>query len=182
MASELDLTTLGEVRAWLGFKAATVEHDADLERLISACSTTIQKLIGRNVLSAAYNHFQDGNGATFMVVRNSPIVRVANVVIDGRPVDPLQVSFDGATLYLSGGLRFNRGRHNIQLRYTAGYDEVPADLAQVCIETVGLRWRERDRIGQTSKSLAGETTSFSLADFSPTARTVIGSYTRVAPV
>jgi hypothetical protein len=97
-------------------------------------------------------------------------------------IEAQYISFDDTTLYLSGGRRFTRGRNNVQLRYTAGFDDIPVDLAQVCVETVGLRWRERDRIGHTSKSLQGETVSFTLADFSPSGQTVIDSYKRTAPV
>lgn len=182
MASEFDLVDLGAVRAWLGFKDAVTEFDADLERMITACSTTMQTIMGRTIASTRYNHFQDGPGAAFMVLRNTPIARVTSVVVDGRQIDPQFIKFDETTLYLSGGYRFTRGRHNVQLQYLAGYDEVPADLAQACIETVGLRWRERDRIGMSSKGLAGETTAFSLVDFPPQARAVMDSYKRTAPV
>lgn len=182
MINELDLAKLPDVRAWLGFNDSNTGNDADLQRLITACSTTMQRLIGRTITSARYNHYQDGTGSDFMVLRNTPIVRVSAVLVDDRLVDMTKMVFDDTTIYLRGGQRFARGRSNVQLQYVAGYDIVPVDLAQVCIETVGLRWRERDRIGQTSKSLAGETTSFSLADFSPTSQTVINSYQRVAPV
>jgi hypothetical protein len=182
VASDLDLTDVASVRAWLAMPDKVVEFDDALQRLVTACSTTMQRLIGRTIAQASYNHFQDGTGSAFMVLRNTPIARVSSVAVDGLPLDLARVSNDESTLYLSGGLRFARGRNNVQLRYTAGFDETPADLAQVCIETVGLRWKERDRIGHTSKSLAGETTSFSLADFSPTGQTVLDSYKRVTPV
>lgn len=181
-ASELDLTDLATVRAWLGMADAQIQFDDDLQRLITACSTIMQRLIGRTISSSDYNHYQNGTGSAFMVLRNAPISKVSAVIVDDLPIDSQYIKFDDTTLYLSGGRRFARGRNNIQLRYTAGYDDVPLDLAQVCVETVGLRWRERDRIGHTSKSLQGETVSFTLADFSPSGQTIIGSYARTAPV
>lgn len=180
--SELDLTDLATVREWLGFKDPNTAFDADLQRLITACSTTMQRLMGRTIASNDYTHKQDGPGAAFMVLRNQPVSRVAAVAVDGVTIDPQYIDFNETTIYLSGGKAFTRGRNNVQITYTAGYDDIPVDLAQVCVETVGLRWRERDRIGMTSKSLAGETTSFSIADFSPSGKTVLASYQRVAPI
>lgn len=182
MVNELDLAKLADVRAWLGFAEAKVEFDGDLQRLITACSTTMQRMIGRTITTTDYRESMDGPGSAFMVLRNTPIQRVASVVVDGRPIEPQYVTFDRTALYLSGGHSFARGRNNVALKYRAGYDDVPFDLAQACIETVGLRWRERDRIGMTSKSLAGETTAFSLADFSPSAKSAMNTYMSVAPV
>lgn len=181
-ASDLDLTDVASVRAWLGMPDKTVEFDDALQRLVTACSTLMQRLMGRTIAVTDYTHRQDGTGSSFMVLRNAPIVRVSSVIVDGVAIDPTAISNDETTMYLSGGRRLARGRNNVQLRYTAGFDDIPADLAQVCIETVGLRWKERDRIGHTSKTLANETVSFSLADFSPTGQTVIDSYKRVTPV
>ena len=48
--------------------------------------------------------------------------------------------------------------------YTAGYAATPPEIAQACIELVCLRYKERDRIGQVSKNLAGEVVAFSQKD------------------
>lgn len=182
MAAELDLTSLAAVRAWLGFNAANTEHDGALERMISGCSTTMQRLMGRTIAVTDYKHNQNGNGSDFMVLRNAPIVRVQSIVVDDVPLMAGSWDCDETTVYLRGSQRFAKGRNNIALRYQAGFDTIPADLEQACVETVGLRWQERARIGMTSKGLAGETTSFSLADFSPSVRTVLSTYQRTASV
>lgn len=45
------------------------------------------------------------------------------------------------------------------------YSYVPADLEQLCIELVAERYRYKDRIGQTSKSMGGqETVAYSITD------------------
>lgn len=182
MAAEGDLAKLSDVKSWVGLKDTNLDHDDDLSRLVSACSAAMQRVMERTIASADYRHAADGPGAAFMLVKNYPITRVSSVSVDGRTIDPARVSFDETAIYLSGGERFARGRQNVALRYTAGFDTVPFDLEQVCIETVGLRWRERDRIGLTSKGLQGETTSFSLADFSPMSRSVLDSYKRRVPL
>ena len=53
------------------------------------------------------------------------------------------------------GYVFTRRAQNVVVTYTAGYDTVPPDIAQACIELVCQRYRERTRIGEVSKALGG---------------------------
>lgn len=181
-AAETDLVKLSAVRSWIGMVPAVTEHDVTLARLISACSLAMQKYMERTIAQKDYRHSVSGPGAAFMVVRNYPITRVSSVIVDGLVVPASNITFDERTIYLNGAYRFARGRNNIALRYTAGFDAVPLDLAQACIDTVALRWRERDRIGMSSKGLAGETTTFSLADFPKQVITLMDEYKNRVPV
>ena len=67
--------------------------------------------------------------------------------------------------------------------YTAGYISTPPEVAQACIELVALRYRERTRIGEISKSVgAGETVSYSQRDMSAPIMTLLQQYRAVAPI
>jgi hypothetical protein len=71
----------------------------------------------------------------------------------------------------------------VTLQYTAGYAVTPPDLAQACVELVALRYRERTRIGEVSKSMGGaETVSYSQKDMADSIRTLIQQYRIVAPI
>jgi hypothetical protein len=65
---------------------------------------------------------------------------------------------------------------------------VPFDIAQATIELVARKYRERTRIGERSKSLGGgetvayETTTFSLRDFTSDIQLLLQQYRTVAPV
>lgn len=62
------------------------------------------------------------------------------------------------------------------------YGFVPQDVAQVCMELVGERYKYRDRIGQVSKSLGGqETVTFSQKNMSDTQKLMLQPYMRVTP-
>ena len=63
-------------------------------------------------------------------------------------------------------------------RYTAGYAATPPEIAQACIELVCLRYKERDRIGQVSKNLAGEIVAFTQKDMPADVQTLIDQYRR----
>lgn len=180
MAAEGDLVKLAAVKSWLNLKLT--EFDADLARLISGCSAAMQRYMERTIGQQDYHHRMNGPGAEFITVPNYPIARVSTVTVDGVAMPKSGVSFDGRVIYLAGGQRFARGRMNVELRYTAGFDVVPPDLVQACIDTVSLRWRERDRIGMSSKGLAGETTTFTLADFPKQVITLMDSYKNRVPM
>jgi hypothetical protein len=81
------------------------------------------------------------------------------------------------------GYRFNRGAQNVVVAYTAGYPTTPPEVAQACIELVSLRYRERTRIGEVSKSLGGaETVAYAQKDMSDPIKTLLQQYRLVAPI
>src|SRR5262249_48165454 len=81
------------------------------------------------------------------------------------------------------GYLFSRGAQNVVLAYTAGYSTTPPEIAQACIELVALRYRERTRIGEVSRSLGGaETVSYSQKDLSDGIKTVLQQYRSVSPI
>lgn len=181
-AAETDLATLAAVKSWLGFKPGNDDNNDDLARLISGCSLAMQRYMQRTIGPADYSHTQDGNGSSYMVIRNVPITHVSSVIVTGQLVPAANVTFDDTTIFLSGPYVFTRGRGNVSLRYSAGFDDTPLDLAQACVETVSLRWRERDRIGMSSKALGTETTTFSLVDFPAQVKTLMDTYKRQVSV
>lgn len=182
----MDLTTLADVKAWLKVKVA--DDDALLAAMVTGASAFIESWCSRSFAITAYDETRDGHGGYTMLTRNSPVVSVSGVVIDGRPVpaaaDCTQAGFmaDDIAVYLQQGYRFTPGRQNIRINYTAGYAEIPADIAMCCWELVGKKYRERDRIGQSSKTLGVETVAFTASDLSRETMSILRSYVKVVPV
>lgn len=172
----LDLTTLANVKSWLGITVGT--FDTDLSRLITSASAFAQNVMNRTIASTAYSEQRDGHGGTSIITSNYPILSVASVVIDGVVVPSANYSSNANGIYLTSGA-FNRAKNNVTLNYTAGFASTPQDLEQAIIETIAVRWKEKDRIGMSSKSLAGETTSFMIKDFPPSAQTLLNQYKKV---
>jgi hypothetical protein len=164
------------VKSWLSL--TTNAADADLQRLITAMSMFVQSWTDRSFTLATYNEARKGHGGAAMVMRYYPVLAVNSVFVDGLPVDAANISFDSTAVYLTNGAKFNRGVNNIQIAYQAGYATVPADIEQAVIDTVALRWKERERIGMSSKGLAGETTSFVIKDLSAAAMSILNQYKR----
>lgn len=184
-----DLTDLATVKAWLGITGSAT--DAQLSGLITAASTFVGQYLSRSLLTASYTELYQGNGQSFMLLRQSPVTAVASVQCGGGLTftagNPLTLASgyyldaDGQTLRLIG--QCFPWRLPIQITYTAGYASAPADVGQVCTELVGEAFRRRDRIGQNSKTLASqEIISFSTADMNATIKAMLAPYRRLAPL
>ena len=181
-----DLTTLDNVKAWLGLPADAGSSDGLLADLITAASDLVSGYLGRALLSTDYVEIQDGNGAGWMLLRQAPIIAVQSVAFAGLTLtdaaDPVNgtpgILFDGRRLSLLGH-HFPHGAP-VVVSYTAGYATPPAGVRQAVIELVGEAFKRRDRIGQTSKTLGGqETVAFLITDVNATIKTLLAP--RTAP-
>jgi uncharacterized phiE125 gp8 family phage protein len=180
-----DLTTLANAKAWLGI--ANTNEDTLLTRLVTAASQFIQTWLNRDLLSQSYSEIRDGHGGPTLVFRDYPVTAVSSVQVDGYSI-PLAGSvleygywFSPTVVTLRGYL-FNRGIANVVLSYQAGFSSTPPEIEQACLELVGVKYRERDRIGHASKSLAGEVVAFIVKDMPDSVRSVLNNYKKVIPV
>ncbi len=179
-----DLTTLANVKAWFAPPLTTTTDDALLQRLITAASQFIQSWLDRTLAQQSYTETRGGTGGGRLAFLNTPVSAVASLTVDGVaiPAAPDAVSpgyVFGATQLALRGYAFTRGVQNVTMSYTAGYAATPPEVEQACIELIALRYKERDRIGHVSKSLAGETVSFSQKDMSDDIKAVLSLYRRV---
>ncbi|MEN6630534.1 MAG: head-tail connector protein [Sulfuricella sp.] len=183
--SASDLTTLANARQWLGL--TSTNDDALLSRLITAASNYIQSWLNRSFASREYSETRDGAGGAKLPFTNYPVTAVASVTIDGQSIPLASGSqapgymFSATMLYLNG-YSFARGRQNVNIAYTAGFAATPPEIEQACLELMAVRYKERDRIGQVSKSIGGETITFSQKDFPDPVRTILNNYKKDVPL
>ena len=185
-----DLTTLADVKAWLqtGQAAFPATDDALLTRLVTAASQYIQTWLNRGIVSADFLEVRDGTGGHRLQFACYPATAVLSLTIDGQAV-PAAASFNAAGYRFSStqlsvrGYRLNRGAQNVVIAYTAGYSTTPPAVAQACVELVALRYRERTRIGEVSRSLgSAETVAYAQKDMSDAIKTLLQQYRLVAPI
>lgn len=187
-----DLTTLGDVKAWLqtGQAAFPDTDDALLARLITAASQFVQSWLRRQIASADWQEVRDGTGGQRLAFANLPVTAMLSLSIDGMDIPPAAVDggFDAGYVFTPTelalrGYVFTRRAQNVVMTYTAGYTVTPPDVAQACIELVCQRYRERTRIGEVSRAAAGgETVTYSQLDMSADVRLLLSQYRLVAPV
>lgn len=185
MAAAGDLTTITDVKNWLG--VTTSNGDENLSRLITAASTFIQSWLNRTIAVQAYSQTLNGTNSKSMMLANAPIVSISSLTINGSVIAPAADSqssgylYDDNTVYLSG-YTFWRGLQNIKISYSAGYSVIPYDIAQACIELVAMRFKEKERIGLASQAIGGETTAYSIKDMPSSVQTTLNQYRRVVPI
>lgn len=176
--------TLAQTKEWLGITGTA--DDALLTRMLDAATASMEQYMARKILSASYTERRNGTGGNVLTLRNRPVTAVSSVVSDGMTLaisdgKATGYMFDDSALYYIGNA-FSRGMQNVTVAYTAGYASAPADLVQACIEIVGAKYKERDRIGIQSKGLAGESISFIVKEFPDSARMAMEQYRNVVPV
>lgn len=178
-----DLTTLANIKSWFSPPLTTTSDDVLLTRLVTAASQFIQAWLNRQIASQPYTEMRDGTGGTRLAFANVPVTVVSSLTIDGVAIAPapdaLSPGFVSSPTLLSlQGYAFCRGYGNVVVSYTAGYETTPPEIEQACIELVALRYKERDRIGQVSKNLAGEVVSFAQKDMPADVATLLWQYRR----
>jgi len=173
------LTTLAKVKQY--GQIESVEYDLLLIRMIEAATATIETYCGRKFETQTYTETMDGTGQRKMSLRNVPVTAVASVTIDGKSI-PARPSATGNGFTFTQydirltGYAFNLGFDNVQVEYTAGFADVPPDVDMAVCEMVSLRHKSLDRLGVTSKTLAGESISFGTSDFSDPVRRALDQY------
>lgn len=136
------LTTLANVKLWLGIATGDTSQDALLEELINIVSDSIQNFIDRDLRQQEFEENINGSGNSLINTRNYPIVSIAEVKINDIviPSTDYELTSDDAKrgqIYREFGWNqkgtciglnndFGRQLRNISLKYTAGY-VLPAD-------------------------------------------------------
>jgi hypothetical protein len=157
----------------LYFSITSSSEDSVLTALIAAASADIEQYCNRTFAQAAYTETRNGNGGDRIGVRQWPIVSVQSVTVDGLIVplaanavsdgvvfsdDAIYIRNRGRPGYPSAPWCFARGVQNVVLQYTAGYQTIPADLNQACVEFVGWKRAKRSRIDKKNETLGSQQT------------------------
>ena len=166
------LCTRKQVKDYLKITGSESTSDNLLNDLINRISTAFQSFCGRNLNTATYTEYYDG-GCYEIWLDNYPIQSIAEVNDDSdwawntSTLVPSAdyIIADERSIYLNG--LFGRGRKNIKITYTAGYDAVPEDIRQSCIEEVGRKFKHRTDFDETGKTLDDGSVTYQDGNFPP---------------
>lgn len=188
MTDPIDLTTLANVKLYLGAAAVPVTLEPLVQLLITAASQWVATYCNRTFQSKAYTETYDGTGTQMLMLRQVPVTAVASVEVGRVPwvtavgTDIQGYEFDASTLYAVNGIWFPYRKRAVVVSYTAGFATTPADLEQAVTEMVALKLTQRTQIGISARSIANETISYTTADAPKSAKSVFDSYQRAAPL
>lgn len=172
-----DLTTLANVKAYLGLTATG--DDVLLGNLITGASAWLKSVLNRDIVSTTYTETISGTGTSALILSNYPVTAVGSLAINGVAVAPSAFVFDDLGITLLDGAKFPYQPAAVSVTYTAGFVDVPWDIAQACVEIVAWRYKEKDRIGHASKSVNGEVVAFQTTDVPADVKTLISNWRKV---
>lgn len=175
------LATSADVRTFRGLPAG--QDEALLTSLCEAASAFVLKFIGRTgfaieQVTETYN----GTGTRMVLLRHRPVTAVSAMKINGVTI-PASNGYSQNGYYLEHngavclrGYRFDRDQGNVDITYSHGYASVPADVKQIVVEMVAMKYERRTRLGVSSKSIGQETISYATTDLSAENRTLLNQY------
>jgi hypothetical protein len=179
-----DLSTLANVKQWLNVTGSV--DDALLARLLTSVSNFIQSWLNRTIAATVYTETLDGVGGQYLMLPNYPVTAVASLSINGTAlaasasVSAPGYFFDDYGVHLRG-YTFPRLPGCVDITYTAGLPSIPVEIEQACVELIALRYAGRARPGVTSRSIGGESVSFSQDGLSDAIKSTLMQYRKVAP-
>lgn len=182
----LTLTSVAAIKSYNPVNGST--DDALLTAIATAVNTMIPNYLNRELDSVARSEVLHGNGGQAILAPAWPITAIASLSVDEVAISPATLitdtgyQFHDRSIILRGGLRFTSGFYNVKLTYTAGYSSAPSDLAQAATELAALIYKDRDRVGLTSKSVAGEVIGLFNRDIPSRIKAMLQPYKNVVPL
>lgn len=189
---QVDLCTVDDVVAFMGGEVNATAKD-ELQFLVTACSQAAATYCCRNFIQQTYAEVRNGTGNPLLVLRNSPVTSISAVSVGANSIPPgvgggqRGYVLDDTTLYLLGGYIFERGVQNVVVNYTAGYtpitdpdSTIPYDLRQAVVEAISVVFKRRQNLGVSSKTIAGESITYILAQWPASSKAVLSYYQRAA--
>lgn len=159
------LTTLLQAKSHLGIPPSETSLDARVELLINVASQHIETWTGRKLKSQTHTQLFDGRRQNSLVPAEFPVTAISELRVDQSHEFILSNTLWTEWMISDGGLTvtlptqyFPQGYQNIKLVYTAGYEEVPADLEYGCLLLIEwlYRFKNSGDIGRTSKNKGDE--------------------------
>jgi hypothetical protein len=162
-------STLQEVKDFCGITSAN--NDAVLQLLIDSVEGAFGAFCNRDaLLLKTTEELRDGTGSGKMVLVESPLETVNSLTINGRQIPAATDDMSSGYFFKPGGrvlnLRgyaFDAGNRNVRINYNAGYGgffPLPPEMKMAARMYVSARFKERERAGVSSRSLAGENVTY----------------------
>ncbi len=185
------LISLEDVREALQFETAeAVSENNLLVSLINRTSSRMETYCGRNFKAREYTEYQDGDGGPIVFTDHYPITSVSALWDDTEreftdssndliaSTDYMTYSDEGSIRLYNDETTFNKGYQNIKITYSGGYETLPGDLEEACLDWVLTLYRRiKDRThGYMTKSASGASVLIDLKAIPDSVKAVLDSY------
>ena len=182
------LTTLNDIKKFMGMTGSTSDGDDLIEDLINRVSTLFESYMDENILSRSYTEYHDGKGVYVLFPKHSPITAITSIHddYDWDYLDADLIDSDDYTIVNENYIALKNGvssfanyTQNIKIIYTAGYSTVPDDLIQACITEVSRAYSNRLEVDVTSQSLTDGSVAYFTKTLLPITKLTLDKYKRI---
>lgn len=180
--------SVANVKMLLEKKPSTVRDDGTLQLLVDGASRAARSFIGMDILAAEHTEVRNGTGTGVLMLRHRPVTALHSVAVGipsaTRTVLLLNTDYvwDDRCIQLVNGGVFNRGVANVAVSYAAGWADIPGDIRAAVAKWAATKFRELDRLGETSKSTGPQSITFDVSAIPKDVAQVLGMYQSLTPV
>lgn len=153
------LASLDEFKEYKGVIKNEVSSDDKIQSLLDAASQYIRSYAGQDFTLTKYKEVASGFSSYSYQARVPFVRKVLSCNVGSKSVDVSTAVINNNIIYFDN-VALATGVNNITIEYVAGYNEVPYDVKQACIQLAYMRLQDKERIGELSKTSGSETTMF----------------------
>ncbi len=148
-----DFISLTELKSYIGVTDAS--EDIILGWMAIAAQEAIISYLNTDPRMIEVTEYLNGNFANRLSPNRTPISLVSSINIDGCAINPTDFYWDDHLVYLRWRY-FPKGYRNVQVVYTAGFDQLPTPIKLATLMTAKAMWSGRlaDQ-NATGESFAG---------------------------
>lgn len=181
------LTSVSNVKSYLSINEST--DDTILTTLVSQAEKIILDYLGKNIESATYTEYHDGDGTDEVHLKQYPIISVTSLYDDVERVfnSTTLIAATNYIIYEDEGIirlfndesSFAVGKRNIKVAYTAGYASVPGDITLAANKLIAHLFHRRGADGHTQETLGSYSTSYDKSSIPIDVLGILDMYKRI---
>lgn len=180
-----EFCTVSEAKQYMGLVVDT--DDGLIARLILAATEWIENYTSRHFLADNYTERRNGTGGQLFMLANRPVLSVSAVQIGSPNMAALSLVLNRDYFITESGLQrpcgWVRGLSNVYVAYRAGYEVLPWEINDACIQIVAWRYKEGRRIAEQTKSIGGnETISYQTIPVPNAVKKSLDQWTNTVPL
>lgn len=154
-----DLCTLDDVRDYMGMKGSQPTIDTLLSDIITRVSNEFHTICGiTQFKSQSYTKQYSGTGTNTLILDERPLISISSIAEDADWVFAADSTYAADTyIILDDSIIlkddvFTVGVANFKFVFVAGYETIPGELNQACVQDVYRRYKLRNSIDVSTKT------------------------------
>ncbi|MGI5068279.1 hypothetical protein [Treponema denticola] len=123
------------------------------ELFIQAASDIVCNYLRYNPEKREYNIFVNGNDSNEIYLSYKNITELKEIMIDNEIISIANIGFSDNSIFYKDKNIFPKGNKNINIKFVAGYEDIPAIIKLTTLRIAGiLQTESENNIGISSKS------------------------------